>query len=298
MDFRQLEAFVNVVKYSSFSKAATEMFISQPSISVYINSLEKELGVQLLFRSTKEIFPTSQGKLLCEHAKIILSLKDKAISELHDFEHRHIGELEIMASSVPAQNLLPKILTSLNEQFPMITFKIVQANSDEVINGVLSQTCEIGIVGSLENEQKCVFEHYCTDKLVIITPNKPEFIRDSEENIADYLRRHKFLMRENGSGTKKIFTNFLNSIGIELNELKCVARLNNTEAIIRSVSNGLGISIVSKVSAQEYLEFNRIQAIELDLPELNRNFYFVYRKDYKLSPVSELFLEFAKTQDL
>ncbi len=294
MDFKQLEAFINVVKFSSFSKAADEMFISQPSISIYINSLEKEFGVQLLFRSTKEVFPTSQGKLLYEHAKILLNQKEKAISELLDFEHRHMGELSIMASSVPSQNLLPKILTALNQQYPMITFKIVQTNSDEVIHGILSQNCEIGIAGSIESEQKCVFEHFCTDKLVIITPNKPEFIRGCEEPLSDFLRKFRFVKRENGSGTMKILDNFFNSIGIDGNELKCVAFLNNTEAVIHAVANGLGISLVSKVAAQEYLEFNRIRAIELDSPELSRNFYFVYRKDFKLSPISELFLEFAR----
>ena len=108
MELKQLEAFVKVYELQNFSKAADKLFLSQPSISAYINALEKEVGSKLIHRSTKTFQATKSGTLLYEYAKEILSLHDKGIAALKNLSENSVGTIDISASSVPAQYIYPK----------------------------------------------------------------------------------------------------------------------------------------------------------------------------------------------
>ena len=102
MNFVQIEAFVAVIRYRSFSKAAEAIYLSQPTISSHIRSLENELGVQLLIRSTKEIYPSAAGRIFYGYASEMISMRDKAVSEVKSYSTKIQGSLEIAASSVPS----------------------------------------------------------------------------------------------------------------------------------------------------------------------------------------------------
>ncbi|MEG1028316.1 MAG: LysR family transcriptional regulator, partial [Oscillospiraceae bacterium] len=107
MNFRQLEAFISVIKYKSFSKAAEANFISQPTISIHINGLEEELETPLIIRSPKGIIPTQAGKIFYSYAMDIVKLRDKSILEIKKTSEKVSGLLDIAASTVPAQYVIP-----------------------------------------------------------------------------------------------------------------------------------------------------------------------------------------------
>ena len=157
MDFRQIEAFIEVVKLTSFSKAAVELHISQPSVSTYINSLEKELNSILINRSTKVLSTTLAGERFLEHAKKMMSLKNESIKMLKTLSENVSGEIRILASSVPALYILPQIFAEFNKLHPSISFIMTQADTSEVVQGIAVHKADLGFAGSILGEKKCDF---------------------------------------------------------------------------------------------------------------------------------------------
>ena len=175
MHFKQLEAFVNVIKFKSFSKAAEEIYLSQPTISAHISALESEFGTKLIIRSTKEVYPSKAGKIFYEYASEMLRMRDKAILSVKSCATDIRGTLEIAASTVPSQYLLPELLPQMAKDYPNLFFELKQYDSREVANHIINMDAEIGIVGTQLEKNKCVFEPFASDQLVLITPNLEKY---------------------------------------------------------------------------------------------------------------------------
>jgi DNA-binding transcriptional LysR family regulator len=292
LDFKQLEAYVNVYELKSFSKAAEKMFLSQPSISAYIGALEKELNTQLIYRSTKDFIPTKTGILFYQHTKDMLSLRDNSIQSIKAVSASDLGSIDILASSVPAQYILPKILGEFHKLYPDVLFNLQQQDSLEVVNALSSYQCEVGFVGAKIENANCVYETLLAEKLVMIAPYEDRFLNIKADNVPDLINNEYFVMREAGSGTRLWYEECLQKIGIDPAKLKISALLSNTHSIIDTVANGLGISIVSELAARNYIRQNKIVAIDLpSLPE--RNFYLVLNKNRVQTPIVNTFIDFV-----
>jgi DNA-binding transcriptional LysR family regulator len=294
VELKQLEAFVKVYEIQSFSKAAEEMFVSQPSISAYINSLEKELKTQLIHRSTKEFLPTKSGKLFYEYAKNILSLRDKSIVSVKNLSDCNTGSIDILASSVPAQYILPEILGAFHKVCPSVTFNIEQADSSDVVKGISAHKSEIGFVGAKIDNPKCVYEDFMSEKLIMIAPYDEQYKNIDSNDIPNLLHSEYFVVREAGSGTRLLYEEYLMGAGFKIGELKVSACFNNTQSVIHAVANGLGLSIVSELAAKPYIRQNMVVPVYIDsLPV--RNFYIVLKKNAIISPVIEKFVNFVRS---
>lgn len=295
MDFKQLEVYVRVYELKSFSKAAEEVFLSQPSVSSYISILEKELETQLIYRSTKEFLPTIQGEIFYERAKDILALREKAICSIKDFSDCTTGNIDILASSVPTQNILPELLGVFHEQYPDITFSLKQADTAEVIKGISLHKGDLGFTGGKIENSNCVFEDFMSEKMVIIVPNKERFQGINQRDIPELLHKEHFIMRESGSGTRLFYDKFLHELGIKPNSLRVSAWFDNTLSIIQAVASGLGISIVSQLAAKNHLKQGSVISIEIDDLFPERNFYFVLKKGFPMTPTVDLFVSFIRS---
>ena len=292
LDFRQLEAYINVFELKSFSKASQKMFLSQPSISAYVNALEKELQTQLIHRSTKEFIPTKSGILFYQYARDMLSLRNNSIHSLKNLSDANVGSIEILASSVPAQYILPEIFGRFHKLYPNVLFNMEQADSTEVVNAISSYQCEIGFVGAKIDTQKCVYREFMSEKLIVIAPYEEKFRNIDPENVTDFLYHEYFIMREAGSGTRLRYEQYLESIGFNLNKLKVCAQLNNTHSIIHSVANGLGVSIVSELAARQYIEQKKILPIYTG-HQSERSFYIVLKNNRIHTPIIDTFVEYV-----
>jgi len=291
LELKQLEAFVKVYELQNFSKAADELFLSQPSISAYINALEKEVGSKLIHRSTKTFQATKSGTLLYEYAKEILSLHDKGVAALKNLSENNVGTIDILASSVPAQYILPEVLGAFHCLHPNVTFNITQMDSAEVINGIMLHKGEIGFVGALIDNAKCEYQHFMSEKLVLIAPNHPRFELINAVNIFELFHSEYFIAREIGSATRLEYEAYLKAIGVSLREMKISACLNNTQSIIQAVANGLGLAFVSSFAAKEYIQQKLVLSIDVaNLPK--RDFYIVQKKDSFTMPSVETLIEF------
>ena len=151
MEFKQIEAFVNVIKYKSFSKAADASFLTQPTISTHISSLEKELGVTLIDRMGKESRPTKEGRAFYKYAINLINTREKALMEVGNAGNELSGIVDIRASSIPGQYIVPELMTGFRKLFPSVRFYLEQSDSETVWNGILENDGEIGFTGDYKN---------------------------------------------------------------------------------------------------------------------------------------------------
>jgi len=291
MQLKQLEIFVNVIKLSSFSKAAEVVYLTQPTVSAHISALEEQVGTKLIVRSTKEVYPTPAGKLFYEYAVELLKLYERALLEVQRVGMEIHGTLSIVASTVPSQYILPHVLSSLSSKYPQVFCEVLQTDSSQVVSHILSNRADLGFTGSVVNNTNCTFIPFAEDRLVIITPNTPTYQALNGNITANHIKTLPFIARELGSGTRKQSEQFLNKIGIHYNALHLIAQMQSTESILQAVKSGLGISIVSRVAAEAYGRMGAILIFDYADESLNRYFYLVHHKNRPLSPAAEAFIQ-------
>ncbi len=294
MDFKQIEAFVHVVKHRSFSRAADAIFLTQPTISAHISSLEKELGIMLIDRSGKDVQPTQAGKPFYEHAVNLVNARDNAIFSLSKYNNTLKGKIEIAASTVPSQIILPKLIKEFTTKYKDISFSITQMDSIQVAEAITGKKFEIGIVGTKIEGSKINCSHIVDDKLVLITPNMGKYIDWHEKSIPfNDLSKESFIIREGGSGTRHEFERIVTESGLSKSSINIIAQMNSIEAIKQSVSMGLGVSIVSLLSVLDYLKCGMLKAFDIQGLDLSRAFYVIHLNNRPLSPLNKVFLKYV-----
>ncbi|MEA4847593.1 MAG: selenium metabolism-associated LysR family transcriptional regulator [Clostridiaceae bacterium] len=294
MDFRQIEAFVYVVRFKSFSKAADAIYLTQPTISSHISTLEKELGIKLIDRSGKGVEPTNAGKIFFDFANNLINIRDNALFTLNEFSRKVEGKVEIAASTVPAEYLLPKLMIGFREIYGDISFSVDQFDSKQVIDELLDKKYELGMVGTVIEDNKLEYQKLMDDKLVLAAPCSEKFCAIAS-NILPFeaIKNESFIYRESGSGTRQEFEKIFMKHGIDPSSIRIAARFNSIDAIKQAVSQGLGVSIMSYVSIEDYIKFGRIKAFDIEGIDLTRAFYIVTHKKRPFSPVNSVFLKYV-----
>lgn len=292
MELKQLESFVAVVTYKSFTEAAKRLYISQPTISTHIQALEKELQSKLILRTTKSIELTTRGKELYECAVKMLDLKDHLLHKWKSVDEKII---RLGVSTIPSAYILPEFLPDFCREHPEIFFHATQSDSNGIIEGVLEDQMDVGLVGLEYEDESLACIPFCEDELVIITPVTEHFLalKEMEYPLTELLKS-PMILREKGSGTKVVAEQFLEKEGISKDSIQVVAYMNDTEAIKNSVMAGLGISIVSKKAAEKLIEQERILSFEFAKNTSRRKFYIIYRKDYQLKPFIQTFVQYVQ----
>ena len=293
MDMRQLEAFIKVVELQSFSKAAKSLYLTQPTISTHIVSLEKELSVKLLDRTTKTINVTNAGEMLYGYAKKILDLREDLYREFG--ENKKVSEqIQIAGSTIPSQYILPDLISAFQKQNKNIYFSINQGDSLYVIDEILKHRVDIGFVGMKSDNDRLHYIPFYEDNLVIITPNEEYYEKLLKaKNTMEILLKEPMVLREAGSGTNKSVEKFIESINLSVKQLNVVARINDQGIIKSSVNKGMGISILSKKAVLDYVADGKVLMYEPEGQQITRNLYIVFEKYKKLSRLEECFIEFC-----
>lgn len=296
MNLKQLEAFVSVAEEGSFSKAAKALFLTQPTVSAHISSLETELGVRLFIRNTKEVNLSEDGQTLYGYAKqmIVVEKKIEAVFDRTRKESSHC--IHIAASSVPSQYLLPQILACFSEKYPKEQFKIMETDSAKVVEQVVNGNVDIGFTGTVLEKKYCQYIPFYQDELVVITPNSERFRKlheiDGEGACPEkeWIKSEPLILREEGSGTRKEAEKILRRMGVNIDNLNIVASMENQETIKRSVSRGVGVSIISRLAAEEEINDGKVLSFSLNGEAGKRDINVVYNKNFQLSSVAENFL--------
>lgn len=293
MNLKQLEAFVQVSESGSFSKAAKELFLTQPTISAHISSLEKELNVRLFIRNTKEVSLSDDGKDLYRYAKQITDL-EKAIEErfyMDSDDGKHF--ITIAASTIPAQYLLPKVLMCYRERYPKEQIKIMETDSSEVVTQVVDHMVDVGFTGTVLEKKHCKYIPFYKDELAVITPDTPEYriLKEQNRDDIDWIKRKPLILREEGSGTRKEAEKQLKNAGISMEALDIVASIANQETIKKSVKQGMGITVLSRLAAEDE---DGLLIFPIPGADEGRDINLVYNKNYRMTRSADRFIRIVK----
>ncbi|WP_066456385.1 selenium metabolism-associated LysR family transcriptional regulator [Anaerotruncus rubiinfantis] len=290
MEFKQLQSFIAVAKYNSFTKAAERLYISQPTISAHIRALEEELRTRLILRTTKSIELTCNGQELYDYAVNIMELRDRMIKHCSEVEKKiiHLG-----ASTIPSAYILPEVLPVYGKDHPEVYFIIHQSDSQTVADGLLDGVFDIGLMGMKSEDRRLDCTPFCQDHMVVITPVNEHFLalKEQAQTPVEILLKEPIILREKGSGSKKSIDYFLESLGVSEEDLQITARVNDQEAIKNLVAGGLGISITSEKAAHNFLIAKRLLMFELPEYSRKRDLYLALRKN---SAPKSYVLEFAQ----
>ena len=293
MNLKQLEAFVRVAETKSFSEAAKRLYLTQPTVSAHVASLEKELGACLLTRSTKEVSLTEEGEALYEYAVQMLALEQK-IKERFGSREKGKSVLRIAASTIPSQYLLPEIMVRFRERYPGVRLRVMETDSAKVVEQIIARGADIGLAGTVLEQKQCVYIPFYQDELVVIAPGEGMEGPESVEETAGWIRRMPVILREEGSGTRKEAQRLLRQMGIDLSELNIVASIENQETIKRSVRNGMGISILSRLAAEDEIRSGVLRAVPLGETGGKRNINLVFDRRFLQSTEAEKFIDLVK----
>lgn len=295
MEFKQIEAFVNVIRYKSFSKAADASFLTQPTISTHISSLEKELGVTLIDRLGKESRPTKEGRAFYKYAISLINTRERAMLEIGGRGTEFSGIIDLRASSIPGQYIVPELMTGFRRIFPHVRFYMEQSDSETVWDCIAENDGELGFTGGYKNNG-LKYELLFRDPMVLITPKNEKFLKLREKS--EYINREDFLdedfvWREEGSATRSTFEEIAyTGAGKRPN---VIATVNSLESIKRCVAGGLGVSVLSQTAVNKDLKTNYLHFKMADI-NLEREFYLVTNKNVTLSPTATKFKEFVVNQ--
>ena len=279
MELKQLESFVSVADNLSFSKAAKELYLTQPTVSAHIAALEKELGARLFERTTKSLRLSEFGRGVYPYAARMIELKRSIEAEADEG-----------ASTIPATYLIPDVLAELYSEEGM-TFRIRQGNSSEVEEMVGDGAVEVGVIGRPTQNAALESEKLCADVMVLVTPANAYYtkLREKKVSIGELLAE-PMILREEGSGTQKAADDYLAKTAEK--PLNIIIRSNDQEAIKRMVAAGAGVSVMSYYAIEDMEKEGRVYCYPLN-PKEERCFYTVYRKDRKLSEAARRFLAAA-----
>lgn len=280
MYLNQLETFVNVVKTGSFSQTARKMFLSQPTISAHIKSLESELNVQLLIRSNKDVILSDAGKFFYPYALKLLQDRDEALTAMEQYQNTPAGGIiAISATEVPAQYLFPKLLSSLLKQHPEIhvTFREMPHNS--ILKSLESTETELGISVAPGSDTAFCSEIIAEDQLVLIAPNTALFRHMGNSFPAEQFLAYPFLMPQNDIHARNAIASYLTSIGHNENELHIVAELPSYASIIHAVIGSSGLAFVSRHAAADLIQNGLILEFPVDSEHLKQNLYLIRNKN-------------------
>lgn len=279
MEFRQLEAFVNVVQHHSFSKAAKEMFLSQPTVSAHVVSLEQELSCRLFDRTTKHVEVTKEGEKLYGYAKKMLDLRNEAYKEFICSGDEKTS-LVLAGDSVALQYVLPDILEKFKKLHGDTGISLIQKNSAKTVEMLLTKEADLGFLGRHEDVPELTFIPYGCDQQVVIAPNRERY-RNLLENgyTLEGLLREPFILRELTDDTEEDEDRFLEEHGIDLKTLHVAAKIHDKEIMKRSVSMGMGIAVMPLKAVEEEAKKGNLLIFYLDLEQNERTLYLAFRKE-------------------
>jgi DNA-binding transcriptional LysR family regulator len=276
LDNFRLVVFRKVADQLSFRKAAEELYLSQPAVSLQIKALEEDLGVQLFDRTGTQIRLTAAGRVLLGYAEQVSSLLRHAEQEIASLSGDQAGHLALGASTTIAQYVLPRLLGEFARANPRIQSTLISGNTEHIVEAVEGQKIELGFIEGPARSRGVKTEPFLKDELVLIVSTAHEWAELASIKSAD-LCSASLLMRERGSGTRRVVEMALERSGINRNSLHIVMELDSTEAIKSAVEAGLGIGFISRWAIAKDLRLdNTFRIVEVDGLRIQRDFLIAY----------------------
>ena len=293
ISIRQLEVFVATAEYCSFTKAAEDLHLTQSTVSMHIRTLEEVLGACLIERGArKKVILTEEGKRVYSMAKDILSRVD-ALQERRTDGGEEL--LRIGTSTVPAQYLLPKLLSGFLKKHSRVKYILRRGDSEHILECIQKGEVRIGLTGYRNGNRSLIFQEIARDHLVLITENSEAYrAMQAAGNTGKDLLDRPMIAREESSGTQHAADAFLQKLGVT--EPNIVARMDNPESIKMSVAEGIGVSLISDLAVSAEVKAGKLLAFPFSPQAEERKLYVVWPRDALLTSTELRFVQYVKAQ--
>ena len=272
----RLMVFRAVAEQLSFRKAAEELYLTQPAVSLQIKALEEDLGVQLFDRSGAHITMTPAGRVLLEYAAQVNAHLVQAEREIAALSGEHVGQLALGASTTIAQYVLPRLLGEFCREHPRVHSTLISGNTEHIVEAVEKQRIALGFIEGPARSREVKTEPFLEDELVLIASTAHELAERNSVSCSE-IASIPLLMRERGSGTRHVIEMALEHQGVKRSSLQIVMELDSTEAIKSAVEAGLGIRFVSRWAIAKDLRLgNNFKIVEVEGLSIKRQFLVTY----------------------
>jgi len=289
-DFR-LRVFYTVAQRLSFTKAAGELFITQPAVTKHIKELEQQLNAQLFKRNGNNITLTAAGKILLQYAEKIFHTYTELETELAQLNNMEAGTLHIGGSTTVAQTILPRLLALFKKTYPAVSFTFTQANTDQITQQVLSEKVDIAIVEGAAHYPQITYSPFAKDEIVLVTRAGNQLSKKAEIS-PKQLPAIPLVLREAGSGTLDVIFNALAGVQINPKDLNIEIQLESSIAIKEYLLYSETATFLSIQSVVSELKYNELTIIDIKGLDIFRTFEFIQLQG-KYTKLTELFKRFC-----
>ena len=296
MTLDQLQVFIAVAEREHITRAASALGLAPPSVSAAVASLEREFGTKLFHRVGRGIAATEGGRLLLEQARALVNHADAVKLAMREFAGLARGRLAIKASQTIASHFLPPRLVDFHRAYPGVVLLVSVGNSAEVVEAIIHGAIELGFVESPEDEfgdPRLAVEMIARDELVMVVSADHPWVT-SEKLSVDDLTAGRWVLREDGSGTRAAFVKALAVLGVPYRDLNIAIELPSNEAVLAAVLAGAGATILSASVCTNAINAGTLR--RLPVPVAPRAFYAVQHADRYRSRAVSVLLEILRPQ--
>lgn len=288
MDFR-LKVFYTVALRLNFTKAATELYITQPAVSKHIQELEETYKTKLFERNGSKIALTPAGEILLKHTKNIFEIYREIDFDMSSFINERQGLLRLGASTTISQYIISPVLARFHQKQQDIKVNLLNGNTEQIENALINKEIEIGIVEGQSKNQSIKYVPFIKDELVLVCSTKNPLVTQNEISLND-LKSMKFITRERGSGTLEVIEYALKQVGVKLTDLQIEMQLGSTESIKSYLLNSDCFAFMSVHAVDKELKNNELIVLDVEGLSIERYFYIITLLG-KSDSLSELFIQ-------
>lgn len=289
----RLRVFYEAARHQSFTKAAEVLFLTQPAVSFHIKALEEDLGVRLFRREKNRVLLTEVGHVLFGYAEQIRDVYDRAETEIARLTQHVGGHLAVGVASVIAKYIMAKPIGAFKKRHPLISIVLETGNTDTLIGRLQGAHVDLAIVSDPVTLRDHVIDPWIEDELMLIVPADHRWASLETVNLDDVLAE-PFILREEGSGSRRMFERYLEQRGVAVNQLNVALTLGTTEAVKAAVEAGAGVSVVSSLSLGADLTSGVLRTVAIRGLKMTRTFHLVYPRLSYRKVVVETFIDFCR----
>ncbi|NOZ36000.1 MAG: LysR family transcriptional regulator [Chlorobi bacterium] len=290
MDFK-LKVFKKVAEKLSFTKAANELFITQPAVTKHIKAIEKELNNKLFNRKGNRIELTDAGKILLKYAKNIEQIYSQINFELSALNQQQKGSLRIGSSSTMTQYILPQLMANFKSKFKDLSVTVINGNTEQIENTLKNNEIDLGIVEGQSKRSEFNYLEFVKDEIVLVLSSSNKLTKKEFITLAE-LQKLPLIIRENGSGTLEVIAYYLKQKGLNFNNFLIEMQFGNTEGIKNYILNSDKPAFLSIHSILNELKRNELSIIDIKDFEIYRHFNFILPAGQQ-NQIVDLFIKFA-----
>lgn len=287
----RLKVFYSVAKRLNFTKAASELCITQPAVSKHIQEIESHFKVKLFERNGSKIKLTDAGKVLLEYCVRIFEIFDRLEFDLNSFANSFGGRLRIGASTTIAQYLVPPLLADFHQSYKDIRIEMAINNTEQIEAALLNGDADLGIVEGQSKNPLFQYTEFVEDRIVPVTA-RSNGLGLGETMTTDDLLSVPILLRKPGSGTLEVIAHALKAHGLKLSDLNCEMQLGSTESLKSYLMHSNCVAFLSIHSIRKELKNQELHIINIENLNIERNFHFI-RKFGDSEGLPRLFIEYA-----